>query len=147
MSEHIESFKKACNEGLAKEKLESLFDEFEKDKKLRIEAREYCLGELKDEPKNGRCRLFLANLYYIDGYAEFCVRELIELKKYSELESVDRLLESFGNFGQSFVQAAVASDAAEETEIEEEAGDVMAELDFDSDFIDVLDELDEEDLQ
>lgn len=147
MSEQIDSFKKACNEGLAKEKLETLFEEFQKDKDLRVEAREYCLGELKDDPKNGRCRLFLANLYYIDGYAEFCVRELIELKKYSELESVDRLLESFGNFAQSFIQPVVTSEVVKETEVEGEASDVVAELDFDSDFIDVLDELDEEDLQ
>ena len=81
----------------------------------------------------------------MDSYPEFCVRELVELKKYSSLESVDRLLDSFGNFGQSFIRPVVASEIAVEGN-EEDGDGIMGELDFDSEFIDVLDELDEEDL-
>jgi len=145
MTEVMKDFKRACNEGLSKDQLEQLFEKLGGDKAQRVEAREFCLKELAENPKNGRCRLFLANLYYMDSYPEFCVRELVELKKYSSLESVDRLLDSFGNFGQSFIRPVVASEIAVEGD-EQEGDDIMGELDFDSEFIDVLDELDEEDL-
>jgi len=146
VTEVIKGFEQACNEGLSKEELEKLFEKLEEDKAHRVEAREFCLMELAENPKNGRCRLFLANLYYLDNYPEFCVRELVELKKYSTLESVDRLIESFGNFGQSFIRPVAVVSEGEAEAMDEEGDDIMAELDFDSEFIDVLDELEEEDL-
>ena len=146
----------------------------------------------------------LARLFYLDKYGEFCVRELLQLKKYSDLESIDRLIESFGNFAHSFtskpsksaekkelpaaakskveqvgekpekkafaatsgafgavvgepIVAAkteseelaieddddwIDSDVEEEEVLEEE---VMAEVDFNTGFFDVLDSLEEED--
>jgi len=116
----LERLEKAYGEGLSKEMLEELFEELEKDDAPRSKAREQCFKELAKDPKNCRCRLFLAKLFYIDEFSEFCVRELIELQKYSSLESVTRLLDSFGNFGKAFVPAPVVEDLPEE---EQEATD------------------------
>ena len=166
---------KAFSSSLSAEDYEGLFEEFSKSIETRIEAREACLKELTSNPKNTHARLILARLYYLDEYFEFGIRELTQLKKYCNLDSLKRLVDSFGAFGADFLDAYCPSlndeeveafslkeevtekskslsdgstglskiSSAEEFETEEEF-ETIAEIDFDSGFMDVIDDLDEE---
>jgi len=131
------------------------------DAESRFEARELCFRGLSENPDNSRGRLMLARLFYLDGYAEFCVRELAELKRRVKSEAVDRLIDAFGDIASPYLSAAPTTEAAEtednkpketaastDGEAEEEAEDgdaVFAEIDLDEDFVDALEELEDED--
>ena len=48
----------------------------------RAEVRELCFQALSRDKENGLVRLSLARSFYLDGHIEFCLRELLELKKH-----------------------------------------------------------------
>lgn len=98
----------------------------------RVEAREVCFRGLTKHPDHARGRLILAKLFYLDSMPAFSYRELLELRKVSDVPSVERLLAAFGDYRH----------AIEPTEEQETTG-VIAELDFDTEFADILAELDE----
>lgn len=135
----------------------------------RMEARELCFQALKDNPGNTQVRLFLAKLFFLDGYGEFAVRELVELQRYTKATSLDRLLDSFGNFALPFrlgvqndlattadagnllytdsshknhstVPSQLSKHTLNKQNVQEEEI-VIAEVDVDADFLDVLEEL------
>lgn len=130
----IDLITKSFSEALSSEDYEALFSELEESLASRASAREKLFFRLNEEPKDTKSRLLLAKIYYVDGLAEFAVRELVELKKYSEVESVDRLIDSFGAFGQAYLTSPGA--AVEDN--------LVAELDVDMDIVSTLDELDGE---
>lgn len=119
------------------------------DEKKRSEARELCFRALREDPRHFRGRLLLAKLFYLDQMPEFCVRELIELKRLgASSPSLVRLLDAFGTLAERYgSETAVAQSpeaevpSASEPASGEEA--VVAEIDLDAEFADVLSELDE----
>ena len=114
------------------------------DEKTRLEAREVCIRGLGSDPKNLKGRLLLARLYYQEKLYEFCVRELVELNRQSDLGSVSRLLDAFGGFAAVYRQGfenTESSDAGAGSNTEDD--DVVAEIDLEADFVDVFDEIDE----
>ena len=108
----------------------------------RAEAREICLRGLTADPRNAQGRLVLARLYYLDEMPEFAVRELIELRKYSEAPTLERLIASFGDFAKTF-EVSSAGTAQKTSEAGEDAG-VVAEVDLDVEFSEILEELEKE---
>ena len=108
----------------------------------RIEAREICFKGLTSDPKNYKVRLFLAKLFYLDNYFEFSLRELLELRRLSEgsFPSLERLIDSYGEIAKPYI-------SQEKKVVIEEFGDkedeIVAELDFEADFSDVLEEIEE----
>lgn len=108
----------------------------------RAEAREICFRGLTQHPRNAKGRLVLARLFYLDGYYEFAVRELDELRKYTNISSVDRLIEAFGPFAEQ-VLSNMKTGAPEGDTDRISGSEVLAEVEFDAEFDDVLDELDE----
>ncbi len=113
------------------------------DPKSRPEAREFCFRGLTEHPESVRGRLALARLFYLDGYSEFAVRELIELSRLVQTPSLKKLLDSFGPLAQRFYQSSPKPE--EEAPIDEtpgaEDGGVVAEIDIEADFLGALDEL------
>ena len=67
----------------------------------RAEARELCFVELNSNPHNVLARLFLARAFYLDGMSEFCLRELIELKKFSSSHNLEKLLNTLKDFNRA----------------------------------------------
>lgn len=121
------------------------------DAQRRPEAREICFRGLSENPRHAKGRLVLAKLFYLDGLGEFCVRELVELSRYvSNSPSLERLVSAFGEFGKQFLaerptaaQKRSATDAAAGA-AGGESSKVVAELDLDADFDDLLEDLEEE---
>jgi hypothetical protein len=122
----------------------------------RSEAREICFHAVNENPRNTVGRLLLARLFYLDGLGEFCVRELVELKKYTNSPSLDKLLDAFGEYAKSFMpvagrsadilakpmvraKEAVSKQAEAQAESDENEA-VLAELDLD--FAEAFEELD-----
>lgn len=112
----------------------------------RTRAREICFQGLKRSPANARGRLVLARAFFLDGMFEFSVRELVELRNYTEVPAIQKLLDAFGIYAQRYGattaprQAAAGSppDAKKSPSAE---GNVVAEVDLDADFLDALDEV------
>ncbi|MCC6220241.1 MAG: hypothetical protein IT291_03260 [Deltaproteobacteria bacterium] len=135
------------------------------DAKTRPEAREVCFAGLARDPSNLKARLLLARLFYLDGMNEFCLKELLELRRRfgllvndRENLSLDRLIASFGDIlcphsGLSD-SACVASShfkhgnqsgggAVSNPDNEDIKSKVVAEMDIEADFAELLDEIDE----
>ena len=120
----------------------------------RPEAREYCLQGLTQAPENLRLRLLLARLYYLDGYSEFMVRELLRLKELCGLSSIDKLLDGFGSIVSQFSsqsakitpQRVMSSEDENPVEKDKEGG-VLAEVDFETDLLDLLDEIEDKETE
>ena len=125
----------------------------------RPEAREYCFAALADEPGNIQCRVLLARLFYLDGYTEYAIREVVEACRRRPLPSLHRLLEGFGQAAAPYVAAlagvlaAGATTAGKATvfpatpaavKISDEEDSEVAEIDLDADILDILDELNDE---
>ena len=118
------------------------------DPKRRFEAREVCFRGLSRDPNNFPGRLLLAKLFYLDQMIEFCIRELLRLQSMVQSESVERLLDAFGGVVDAYREVkGTSSDKIEEKEeveeSEEEPQNVMAEVDLEVDFLDVLNELED----
>lgn len=105
----------------------------------RREGREICFQGLTHSPQALRGRLLLAKLFYLDQMPEFCVRELLELRKRSDAPSLARLLDSFGD-----VVKALSSQPKEYSSPVMQRESVVGAMDFESDFVDALEELEEE---
>ena len=101
----------------------------------RAEAREICFRGLSQSADNHRGRLMLARLFYLDGYAEFCVRELQELQSRVKNDSLERLLRELGVGS----LAAAKSDDSSGDSVGEE---VFADVDLDAEIVEILDDLD-----
>lgn len=118
-------------------------------KESRAEARDLCFWGLNANPCNLKLRLLLARLFYVDGLAEFCVRELLEIKRYSDIGSLDRLLECFSDYVEFFNRRGNASDArnnstnaGNKASLKAQKNDkTLAELEIDSSFIDIISEM------
>ena len=96
----------------------------------RVEARELLFQALTKDPNLLRARLQLAKLFYLDKMTEFCVRELLELKRRANVPSIDRLLESFGAVAQEFSHQSQMV-VSHHSEMEEES--IVGEIDIDFD--------------
>jgi len=115
----------------------------------RQESREILFRVITESPENVRARLVLARLFYLDGYNEFCLRELVEIRQLVELPSLGRLLEALGDAAKEFVAErhqrstggetiSAASPLGPTRDLESE---VIAEVDIDAEFLDALEEL------
>ena len=109
------------------------------------QAREVCFYGLTSNPENLQARLLLSRLFYLDGMLEFSVRELVELKKRAELPAVDTLLDLFGPHAERFLatnlpKKALSADAPEEVE-DDDAEEILAEIDLDDEFVSAFEEL------
>ena len=120
------------------------------EERLRGECREGCLAILKQDPHNSRARLLLARAYYLDGMLEFAVRELIEISRYSDVPSLRRLINAFGDVAKPFlvhreIERQAPHDGLEreaQCSAEDDKYGVVAEIDLDADFVDAIEELD-----
>ena len=137
----------------------ALAEELAKDPSRRAEAREVCFRGLTQDPRNTRGRLTLARLFYLDSMGEFCVRELVRLRQLAPLHSLDKLLDSFGEFAKPFLQITlepVPNDSPEIDDTAEESSpavsatsepqmegeeDTVAEIDLEADFMEALEQL------
>jgi predicted Zn-dependent protease len=109
----------------------------------RAEAREICFRGLSANPKHARGRLILAKLFYLDAMYEFSFRELIELRRIQPAPSLDRLIESYGDFGKAYLASSGANAPAAGSTAQ--AGeDVLGEIDLEEDFVEVLDEIEKD---
>ena len=125
----------------------------------RAECREVLFASLARDPHNSLARLLLSRSFYLDDLLEFSVRELVELKKHSNVPSLDKLINAFGAYASAYLpgekseqqpksQAGEDSSAAEqekEVEVvdEDEDVEILAEIDIDDDFLDALEELED----
>ncbi len=132
-----------------------------RDEERLAEARDVLVKGLAANQRHGAARLLLAKLYYQDGLGEFCVRELIELKKYVQSPALEKLLDAFGEYAHPYLPSSVASSAARSQQAEDESDseheerlaaqedaqdeqeDVLAEIDIDSEFDEIFDEIDD----
>ena len=124
------------------------------DPETRTEAREVCFRGLAENPNNYRGRLILSKLFYLDHLGEFCVRELIELSRRVQTPALSRLLDAFGEFAKPFrsgLDARPGGNVSHEgsavtsvTPMVNADAELVAEVDFDEDFIEILNELEEE---
>jgi predicted Zn-dependent protease len=123
----------------------------------RARAREICFRGLSESPQSHRGRLVLAKLYYLDGMWEFAIRELVELKRLHPLTSLDHLLSAFGDSARPYLESTGAcagmttsagrsTGAVQVASTPEKVMDdaVVAEMDFDSEFFEILDELEDQ---
>ena len=153
-SAELERLKEAYfKEPESSEALVGLITELSKDNSTRLEARELCFKFLTLKPKDILVRLWLARLFYLDKYGEFCVREIVELKRYSKASSLDKLLDAFGAFAAPFikvdslVEAAAGTTASESSNKQQQEAkpsveeDIVAEFDFDADFASVIEDV------
>jgi hypothetical protein len=119
----------------------------------RIIGREVCFKGLTLNPKNLRGRLCLARLFYLDKMGEHCVRELVELKKQTNVPSLDRLIKEFGEFAKPYL-LSVDSDVSKSSnqdlekkslssETKQGDDDILAEIDLESELLDILDEIED----
>lgn len=93
----------------------------------RGEAREICFRYLSEDATNLQLRLVLAKSFYLDGYADFCVRELSQLSRFRDLRTLGRL------------QKAVEKYAEQSSDPKNPQ--VVAEGALDSELLEALDEL------
>lgn len=113
------------------------------DEETRAECREVCFRGLSRDSEHPLARLVLARSFYLDGFIEFAVRELVELNKQVQVSSLERLLDSFGAHAEPFRQAGSPTTESEEAEEEEE--EILAEIDLDDEFVEsALDEIETE---
>ncbi len=123
----------------------------------RAEAREVCFRGLAEDPKNTRGRLVLARLFYLDRMFEFCIRELLEIQRQvGAISSLERLIASFGELASQFMSSqgkqmleAKGTPTAETMGTSEAPAEpaekVLAEIDVDAEFLDILEELEDDD--
>ena len=119
------------------------------DEEQRSRGRELCFRGLRDNPKQHRLRLALARLFYLDGYQEFAVRELVQIKQYVSAPSLDRLIESFGELAAPFLRGLAQGEFGvevreEEADLEEQVVVADIDLDLEDDFDDAFDDLDDD---
>lgn len=114
---------------------------------FRPQAREVCFKGLTLDPHNLKARLVLAKLFYLDQMPTFCLRELGELKKQiGTLPSLDLLLEELGAQVQGQNISSVESEKHLKHDKESQdssTAEVLAEVDLEGEFIDILDDLEE----
>ncbi len=119
-----------------------------KGKDCRPEARELCFSTITKYPKAYTARLILAKLYYLDGYNEFAIRELVRLKSLCDLSSLGRLIDAFGEAAKPYIQENKQSGSDVQAKSiqpnDSEGDDVVAEIDFEADVLAALEELEEE---
>ncbi len=156
--DNIESLKKAVGANPGAPEFAELARLLSEKDETRAEAREICFRGLNANPSNAQGRLVLAKLFYLDGLGEFCVRELIELRKYSEAKAIDKLLAAFGDFavpffpGKQLLQKSLAVPQASEIESGKAAlpaessvktnEQVVAEIDLD--FTEAMEEIEKQ---
>ena len=108
----------------------------------RGEARELCFRALARDSKHARARLLLSKLFYLDRMYEFSLRELLELNRIHPTESLEKLIDSFGDFGKAYIAARQMNlatvDRPDATMTDD---DVLGEIDLDEEFVDVLEEI------
>jgi hypothetical protein len=116
------------------------------DPSKRSEARDICFKGLTESPDNLLGRLLLSRLFYLDKMPEFCVRELLELKRRGgSFASLDKLLSSLSDYAEPYLtglESASSENLGEDAD--NSAPKVVAEVDLDEDFLDILDELDKD---
>ena len=141
MSKDVEKLLKRISEDPSAEGLVELVKLLSDTPENRAKAREVCLSVLTANPQHTRGRLALAKLYYLDKMGEFCVRELVELKKYSKSPALQRLIDSFGDFAKPFLSSAPTDEQAADAAVPDDYNDIVAEIDLDAGFVDALEEL------
>jgi hypothetical protein len=109
----------------------------------RTEARDLCFRGISRNPQNALARLVLARLFYLDSLFEFSVRELIELREICPLDSVDKLISEFGPQANKFLEREERRKGREASAPAGNEDSVVAEVDLDADFLEVMSELDE----
>lgn len=109
----------------------------------RAQAREVCFRRLTRRPDDASCRLLLAKLFYLDRMGEFCVRELVELKKRTDAPAIDKLLSAFGGFATPFLPVAAENRLPEgEEDLSASSGEnIFAEIDLEVDFSEASEEV------
>lgn len=107
----------------------------------RAEAREICYQGLTAQPENKLARLTLARLFYLDKMYEFAARELVELAGTDNAPSVDKLLVEFGSLTLKYMTQRKPADQKNNQQKDE---NIVAELDMDTNFLEALNELEEE---
>jgi len=139
---HLARLRKQLQEDPGADCFVELARELESEPSTRAEAREVCFRGLSAAPENLQGRLQLAKLFYLDELTEFCIRELMELqRKAPELSALNRLLSMLG--GETVEPSTrVATKTAPAPEEETDEGDVLAEIDMDTELADILAEMD-----
>ncbi len=104
----------------------------------RRELRELALQRITRLPSDLRARLYLAKSLYLDGYLEFSIRELIELRRRKPSASLEALIKSFGPLVADF--EGRHSHAPANPQLEQPAAELsdetLGEIDFDLGILD-----------
>ena len=143
----LSQLREKCDANPGGEEFVELATALSADPATRPEAREVCFRGLTHHPKNLSGRLLLARLFYLDQMPEFCARELLELRKLIETPSLLKLLKVFEPLAREALAPVSAPSAAPETAAASGAAKpetTVGELDLDVDFLDALDEVEEE---
>lgn len=138
----IKELRESLNQDPLSEGFLELAQILSSDSSSRAEAREICFKALSLNPNHHAGRLILAKLFYLDSMTPFCVRELLEVRKHVESESLDRLLLSFGERYSGDSNKGNSHGANTEVGQAEKKKEVVAELDIDAEFLDVLEDID-----
>ncbi len=101
-------------------------------------AKEVLFQGLYYYPKNLVARLLLAKLFYQDGFYNFSAREIAEVWSETKSETIKKLLLSFGDYGEHYLNTYSGQS------IKSEAESVLAEIDLEADISDAIIEFDEE---
>ena len=144
MNEKVEELRRIVSEDPGAEEFVELASLLGESPEGRAEAREVCFRGLTETPQNLRGRLLLARLFYLDGMADFCLKELVQLKKFSSVPSLERLIDSFGQRAEGFLsENGERDDGASGEEEDKVFGemDVEVDIDLDSEFDEALDEI------
>lgn len=96
-------------------------------------------------PSHLKARLLLAKIYYSQELIEFAVRELLELYRQSNNETIKELIESFGTVGSEYLEAYSSIFGMKVSKTDESDSEVLAEIKIEQDFDEVLGSLDNKD--
>jgi hypothetical protein len=110
-----------------------------------MSPRDQYLEILRRNPQDRKARLLLAKSYYHDQLTEFAIRELLEIRRYGTTPSVEKLIESFGALVVPYLSNQNQSPANYHIDenSKELAEETLGEMDLDSDFIDAIEDLED----
>lgn len=112
------------------------------EKQTRPEGREICFKVITANQTDLVARLALARMFYLDGYYEFAIRELVEVFNRSEAPAVKKLLDAFGAHAAPFLAARSPKPAVDLTAGKvADVAEVVAEIDIDDEFLEAIDGL------
>lgn len=140
--DRIKSLKAAWESNPDGDGYQELCELLAQDKQTRPEGREICFRVIAANQADMVARLALARMFYLDGYYEFSIRELVEVYTRSEAPAVKKLLDAFGAHAAPFLATRAAKPAQDPVANKvADIAEVVAEIDIDDEFLEAIDGL------